>query len=107
MLATVMLYPCLFTFRPHPEERGTRVSKDGPRVPLPPSFETLASQAPQDEVCIPDLSTPWFETALARLLTMTATYALLHPAHRRTSGADRFSTPPARTSCPSRTDRRR
>ncbi|HEV7448017.1 MAG TPA: hypothetical protein VGO18_35955, partial [Steroidobacteraceae bacterium] len=37
--------------RPHPEERAfARVSKDGPRVHvLQPSFETFASQAPQDE----------------------------------------------------------
>jgi hypothetical protein len=44
------------------EERQRRVSKDGPRVPLPPSFETLASQAPQDE---------------------DFTYAPLHPAPER------------------------
>src|SRR5215203_1181109 len=72
--------------RPHPEERGTRVSKDGPRVPLPPSFETLASQAPQDE---------------------DFTYARLRQAHRKTSGAGRSWIPPARTSCPFRTDRTR
>ena len=38
--------------RPHPEERAlARVSKDGSRLrTLRPSFETLASQAPQDEV---------------------------------------------------------
>jgi len=37
--------------RPHPEERAlARVSKDGCRLrALLPSFETLASQAPQDE----------------------------------------------------------
>jgi hypothetical protein len=36
---------------PHPEERPFgRVSKDGGDfLPWPPSFETLASQAPQDE----------------------------------------------------------
>jgi hypothetical protein len=36
---------------PHPEERRLRrVSKDGQRRDSWPSFETLASQAPQDEV---------------------------------------------------------
>src|SRR5437763_8538671 len=90
MLATVMPDSCLFTFRPHPGERGTRVSKDGPRVPLPPSFETLASQAPQDEVRIPGPSTSWFarrceassEDGAARLLTMSKKLRP-HPEERR------------------------
>ena len=40
--------------RPYPEERAlARVSKDGREsLALRPSFETLASQAPQDEVNI-------------------------------------------------------
>src|SRR5450631_2801286 len=40
-----------FTYSPHPEERALRARLEGwPRVRLlPPSFETLAAQAPQDE----------------------------------------------------------
>ena len=47
--------------------------------------------------------------ACAALLTMRAklTYARLRPARRRTSDAGRSWIPPARTSCPSRTDRTR
>jgi hypothetical protein len=43
---------CGYFHRPHPEERAlARVSKDGGESnALRPSFETLASQAPQDEV---------------------------------------------------------
>src|SRR5882724_6372973 len=41
-------------YRPHPEERALARLEGWPRVPvLRPSFETLASQAPQDEVRIP------------------------------------------------------
>src|SRR6267378_174726 len=41
-------------YGPHPEERALARLEGWPRVPaLRPSFETLASQAPQDEVRIP------------------------------------------------------
>src|SRR5882672_12249927 len=45
---------CETYLRPHPEERAPCARLEGwPRVPaLRPSFETLASQAPQDEVRI-------------------------------------------------------